>query len=86
VLDRIYLRPAGTQEGAAQDLDLPISTYRRHLARGLDRVVEWLWQRELYRWPDRTDGAHHHVHSVAAAYRARQGLGRAAAPICGKRD
>src|SRR6185312_660247 len=33
VLDRTYLRPASTQEGAAEVLDLPISTYRRHLAR-----------------------------------------------------
>jgi hypothetical protein len=52
VLDRTYLRPASTQEGAAEVLDLPISTYRRHLARGVDRVADWLWQRELYGWPD----------------------------------
>jgi hypothetical protein len=48
VLDRTYLRPAPTQERAAELLDLPISTYRRHLARGVERVADWLWQRELY--------------------------------------
>jgi hypothetical protein len=47
-LDRTYVRPAPTQERAAELLDLPLSTYRRHLARGVERVAEWLWQRELY--------------------------------------
>ena len=47
-LDRTYLRPAATQERAAELLGLPFSTYRRHLARGTERVVAWLWQREVY--------------------------------------
>jgi hypothetical protein len=47
-LDRTYLRPAPTQEAAAEVLGLPFSTYRRHLTRGIDRVVDWLWHRELY--------------------------------------
>ena len=47
-LDRTYLRPAATQELAAEVLDLPFSTYRRHLQRGVDQVVTLLWQRELY--------------------------------------
>ena len=47
-LERTYLRPAPTQEAAAEILGLPFSTYRGHLARGLERVVDWLWQRELY--------------------------------------
>ena len=47
-LERTYLRPAPTQEAAAELLGLPFSTYRGHLARGIERVVEWLWQRELY--------------------------------------
>ena len=47
-LDCTYLRPAPTQEAAAELLDLPFSTYRGHLTRGLERVVDWLWQRELY--------------------------------------
>lgn len=47
-LDRTYLRPAETQERAAEVLGLPFSTYRRHLTRGVERVVTWLWERELY--------------------------------------
>jgi hypothetical protein len=47
-LDRTFVRPASSQERAAELLDLPFSTYRRHLTRGVDRVVAWLWQRELY--------------------------------------
>lgn len=47
-LTRTYLRLAPTQEAAAEVLGLPFSTYRRHLTRGVERVVDWLWQRELY--------------------------------------
>lgn len=47
-VDRTYLRPASTQEGAAATLGLPFSTYRRHLAQGVGRVVAWLWEREVY--------------------------------------
>jgi AAA ATPase domain len=47
-LERTYLRPAPTQEAAAELLGLPFSTYRGHLTRGLERVVDRLWQRELY--------------------------------------
>lgn len=43
VLDRTYLRPAPTQEKAAEVLGLPSSTYRRHLASGVARVGEALW-------------------------------------------
>ncbi|RME57048.1 MAG: ATP-binding protein [Caldilineae bacterium] len=43
-----YFRPAPTQEAAAELLDLPFSTYRYHLGKGIQRVTEWLWQRELY--------------------------------------
>jgi hypothetical protein len=43
-----YLEPAPSQERAAELLDLPFSTYRYHLANGLKRIVEWLWQRELH--------------------------------------
>ncbi len=45
---RAHPRPAPTQEAAAEVLGLPFGTYRRHLTRGVERVVEWLWQRELY--------------------------------------
>lgn len=47
-LDRTYLRPAPTQEAAAELLGLPFSTYRGHLTRAVERVVDALWQRELY--------------------------------------
>jgi hypothetical protein len=44
---RTYLEPAGTREQAAELLDLPFSTYRHHLAAGIRRVTDWLWQYEL---------------------------------------
>jgi hypothetical protein len=47
-VERTYLRPAPTQEGAAELLGLPFSTYRRHLTQGVGRIVAWLWDRELY--------------------------------------
>ena len=43
-----FLQPAATQELAAERLGLPFSTYRYHLAGGIRRVTEQLWQRELY--------------------------------------
>ncbi|WP_210441451.1 AAA family ATPase [Nocardioides xinjiangensis] len=46
-IDRTYLRPAPTQEAAAEVLGLPFSTYRRHLTRGVERIVEMLWRREI---------------------------------------
>ena len=42
-----YLHPAATQEQAAEILDLPFSTYRRHLKMGVTQLVATLWQREL---------------------------------------
>jgi hypothetical protein len=46
-VDRTYLHPAPTQERAAELLDLPFSTYRRHLARGIERITSQLWDLEL---------------------------------------
>lgn len=46
VLNRTYLLPAPTQEAAAQVLDLPLSTYRRHLAKALERLTDLLWKVE----------------------------------------
>jgi hypothetical protein len=40
-----YVEPAGTQERAAELLDLPFTTYRTHLTKGIARVTAWLWQR-----------------------------------------
>jgi hypothetical protein len=42
-----YIQPAETQEQAAELLDLPFSTYRRHLKSGIERVTELLWIQEL---------------------------------------
>ncbi|MCC5638305.1 ATP-binding protein [Nostoc sp. CHAB 5844] len=44
---RTYLNPAPTQEQAAELLDLPFSTYRRHLKAGVMRLAEILWQKEI---------------------------------------
>lgn len=42
-----YLYPAPTQEEAAELLGLPLSTFRRHLKRGVTRVIEILWDQEI---------------------------------------
>jgi hypothetical protein len=47
VLHRTYLRPAPTQEAAAQVLDLPLSSYRRYLAKALDQLTDLLWTVEI---------------------------------------
>jgi hypothetical protein len=47
-VERTYVQPAATQERAAAALGLPFSTYRRHLTQGVDRVVAWLWDQEVY--------------------------------------
>jgi hypothetical protein len=47
VLNRTYLRPAPTQEAAAEVLDLPLSTYRRYLAKALEQLTELLWTIEI---------------------------------------
>ena len=46
-LHHTYLRPAPTQAAAAELLDLPTTTYRRHLALGISRVTELLRQEDL---------------------------------------
>jgi hypothetical protein len=45
-LHHTYLQPAGTQQRAAELLDLPMSTYRRHLAEGVERLTALLWRQE----------------------------------------
>lgn len=42
-----YLEPQPTQERAAEHLDLPFSTYRRYLKRGIEHVADSLWRREI---------------------------------------
>ncbi|MEZ4667235.1 MAG: ATP-binding protein [Anaerolineae bacterium] len=42
-----YLQPSATQEQAAELLDLPFSSYRRHLKSGIMRITELLWAQEI---------------------------------------
>jgi DNA-directed RNA polymerase specialized sigma24 family protein len=42
-----YFHGTPTQEAAAERLGLPFSTYRRHLTRGIERVCDQLWEREI---------------------------------------
>ncbi|WP_186316084.1 hypothetical protein [Catellatospora sichuanensis] len=44
---RTYVRAAPTQEAAAEVLDLPLSTYDRHLAKALEQVTDLLWTVEI---------------------------------------
>jgi hypothetical protein len=46
-LHHTYLQPAGTQQRAADLLGLPMTTYRRHLAAGVERLTALLWRGEL---------------------------------------
>lgn len=41
-LHHTYLKPAPTQAAAAELLDLPTTTYRRHLSEGIERITEIL--------------------------------------------
>lgn len=45
-----YLGSSRTQDAAAAALGTPSSTYRRHLSRGVQRVSDWCWQREVVAW------------------------------------
>lgn len=47
VLYHTYLQPAGSQERAAELLDLPLSTLRYQLNKAVERVAQFLWAREL---------------------------------------
>jgi hypothetical protein len=42
-----YIQASPTQEQAAELLDLPFSTYRRHLKAGLDQITDYLWYQEI---------------------------------------
>jgi hypothetical protein len=48
VIEQTYLAGAPSQEAAAEVLGLPSSTYRRQLSQGVDRIVAWLWDQEIY--------------------------------------
>ena len=45
-LELTYLRPAGSQELAAERLGVPFGTYRYQLATGIERVAQALWALE----------------------------------------
>ena len=47
VLERTYVKGAPSQEAAAELLDLPFSTYRRHLGQALTRFIDVLWAVEI---------------------------------------
>ncbi len=47
VLYHTYFHPAPTQEQAAELLDVPFSTYRRHLKTAVERLTATLWLREV---------------------------------------
>jgi hypothetical protein len=49
VLFRTFFNPAGSQEQVADYLNIPFSTYRRYLRRGVEMVTEHLWQLETGR-------------------------------------
>lgn len=46
-LERTYFHPAPTQEISAELLNLPLSTYRRHLRMGIRKVTNSLWEQEV---------------------------------------
>lgn len=46
VLDLTYFNPIAKQEAAAEHLGLSYSSYRRYLAAGIQRMIDWLWQQE----------------------------------------
>jgi hypothetical protein len=43
-----WLDPGATQEKVAEELGLPFNTYRYHLAKGTERVVQALWLNESF--------------------------------------
>ena len=45
-LEAAHLDPVGTQREAAEATGAAFSTFRRHLARGIEHVTEVLWERE----------------------------------------
>lgn len=46
-LHHAYLHPASSREQAAELLDVPLGTFRRHLKAGVAHVRDILWQREV---------------------------------------
>ncbi len=46
-LYHVYVQPAPSQEAASELLDIPFSTFRRHLRQGVQTVAVALWQQEV---------------------------------------
>lgn len=46
-LHHTYFQPAPTQEKTAELLQLPFSTYRRHLRQGIEALANRLWEKEI---------------------------------------
>ncbi len=42
-----YIKPAVSQEAASELIDVPFSSYRRHLQSAAERITSTLWQQEL---------------------------------------
>ncbi|MCW1966521.1 MAG: ATP-binding protein [Anaerolineae bacterium] len=42
-----YVKPAPSQEAASELIDVPFSSYRRHLQTAVDRVTDLLWAKEI---------------------------------------
>jgi DNA-directed RNA polymerase specialized sigma24 family protein len=46
-LEVTYVRPAPAQVFAAERLGVPFSTFRRHLTKGVQRIVSWVAERDV---------------------------------------
>ena len=42
-----YLQPAPTQEQAAEQINVPYGSYRRHLRAGVEHIIDALWRQEI---------------------------------------
>jgi len=46
-VEKTYLKPAPSQELAAEQLGVPYSSFRRHLTVGVEAIAEALWHKEV---------------------------------------
>lgn len=42
-----YIKPAASQEAAAELIDVPFSSYRRHLQTAIERITDIMWIKEI---------------------------------------
>jgi hypothetical protein len=42
-----YIKPAPSQEAASEMIDVPFSSYRRHLQSAVERITDLLWAKEI---------------------------------------